>query len=148
VFKPSHIVVHHSATPDGLTNDWESIRRYHTHTKGWNQIGYHFGLERINGVLTLLKGRPIGSVGAHAIGFNAKSIGICVVGNFDAEVPDSEQMETLSAICVDLQRQFDIPRKNVIGHRETYVLLGVPVQKTCPGKLFSMDLLRERLIDL
>lgn len=147
-FKPSWIVIHHSLTEDSATKNWDAIRKYHIEVKHWNDIGYNLGMENVNGTITLLEGRPIGEVGAHAIGFNAKSIGICLIGNYDNDPPSEDRLSRLASVCRDLQREFGIPRDQVIGHRETYVKLGEPVQKSCPGLAFSMDDFRKRLIDV
>lgn len=147
-FKPTWIVIHHSLTEDGSPKNWDAIRKYHMEVKGWNDIGYTYGLENVNGKLTILEGRQIGEVGAHAFDFNAKSIGICLVGNYDMDPPSDDRLETLSLFCRDLQREFKIPKENVIGHRDTFILRGVPVEKSCPGERFDLKSFRDRLIDV
>lgn len=146
--KPSWIIIHHSLTRDGSPKNWDAIRKYHIEVKKWADVGYQLGMENVNGTITLLEGRPIGEVGAHAIGFNAKSIGICLVGNYDNDPPSEDRLSRLASVCRDLQRQFGIPRDQVIGHRETFLKLGEPVQKSCPGDKFSMEEFRKRLIDV
>jgi N-acetyl-anhydromuramyl-L-alanine amidase AmpD len=173
-FKPAWIVVHHSFSTDAATTrNWDSIKKYHMsyRYKGetvaqerfkelqdagmkdgletpWKDIGYNFGVELVDGKLMILEGRAIGEVGAHAHGFNANSIGICMVGNYDIDPPCDDRMFTLASLCRDLQREFQIRRENVIGHRDTYRLLNTPVLKTCPGSKFDLDALRARLIDV
>lgn len=173
-FKPSWIVIHHSFSPDSLTTrNWDDIRKYHTsfryagdiiteeqyndhlkkgETKGlekpWLDIAYQFGVENVNGKLTILDGRKIGEIGAHAVGFNSNSIGICLIGNYDIEAPSEDRLSIMASLVRDLQRQFKIPRDQVIGHRETFVKRGVPVEKTCPGSKFVMEDFRARLIDV
>lgn len=147
-FKPTWIVIHHSLTPDGVVKDWDAIRRYHIEVKGWKDIGYNLGIEKIGDRYEVLAGRAIGEVGAHALGFNAKSIGICFVGNFDVSPPPSEMLFLGSSVCRGLQRRFHIFRDQVIGHRETYPLMGESVQKSCPGNQFDMASFRSRLLDV
>jgi hypothetical protein len=172
MFKPTWIVIHHSAGPDSKVRDWVGIKKYHMSyryqgdiidqvryaqlkadgkTAGlelpWNDIGYNIGLERVDGKLVIQYGRDIGTVGSHALGFNAKSIGICLVGNYNLQAPDEEQLSTLARTCREYQDKFNIPRHNVVGHRETYVLLGQAVQKSCPGRAFDLDVFRARLLD-
>jgi N-acetylmuramoyl-L-alanine amidase len=146
-FKPTWIVVHHSATTDGDVKDWDAIRRYHKEVKGWADIGYHLGLENVAGRYEVFSGRKIGEIGAHALGFNAKSIGICVVGNYDKEPPKPDCIFLLASLIRQLQREFGIPRDQVIGHVDTYRLQYQKPLKTCPGLMFPMENLRARLID-
>lgn len=170
--KPSWIVIHHSFSADKSTiRDWVGIRKFHMSWRfngdiisperandlvrqgrqgvlaPWRDIGYHFGIEMVEGALAVQNGRAIGDIGAHAEGFNAKSIGICVVGNFDAAPPSDQQIFLLAGLCRQLQREFSIPREQVIGHRDTFTARGVPVLKSCPGQQFSLEALRARLID-
>lgn len=171
-FKPQWIVIHHSWSRDSqIDKDWEGIRKFHTSwrydgkilteaeaydllsqgkkiTPPWKDIGYQFGIESIAGKLHILEGRAIGEVGAHAKGFNANSIGVCLIGNFDPLPPSDEVVFTATSLCRDLQREFKIPRENVIGHRETFIKLSVPVEKSCPGKMCDMDHFRSMLIDV
>lgn len=173
-FKPRWIVLHHSFSVDGFTRNWDAIRRYHKSyryqgeiisddsyakylaegktqglEKPWKDIGYHFGIENVNGVLSVMNGRAIGEIGAHAHGFNDKSVGICLVGNYDLEAPSEDRLFLLSNLCRQLQLEFSIPRDQVIGHRETYGKLDPPqpVEKTCPGTQFNLDEFRKRLRD-
>ena len=146
-FKPTWIIIHHSFTNDGVVKDWEAIKRFHMEVRGWKDIGYHMGIEKVADKYEVLSGRAIGEGGAHALGFNAKSIGICLVGNFDDAPPPDDQLFLATSVCRELQRRFKIFRDQVIGHRETYPILGEQVQKSCPGKLFDMSNFRSRLLD-
>ena len=166
------IVIHHSATVDGKANDWAGIKKYHTsyridgdivdeatfksrqmlgHGKvferPWSDIGYHGGWEMDNGVYTFKLGRSWNRAGAHAglkgnNSFNEQYLGLCVIGSFDAVAPNTELwslvVKTVREICDTLQ----IPKGNVIGHREVYDLAGVKRQKTCPGASFDMGKFR------
>jgi N-acetyl-anhydromuramyl-L-alanine amidase AmpD len=44
-------------------------------------------------------------------------------------------------------KKYNIPRENVLGHREAQAIGGLPVEqrKTCPGKNFNMDAFRGAL---
>ena len=140
--KPEYIVVHHSESGDSITRNWDEIRRYHIKDRGWSDIGYHFGIELIGDKYEILKGRPEDQPGAHALGFNSKSIGVCCVGNFDkAEMP-AEQMKVLVILLKTLMVKYSIQARNVIGHRETYAMLNKPLEKTCPGLKVDLDKLR------
>jgi len=169
--KWEYIVIHHSATTDANLNDWEAIRKWHMGLIGsddpkspdfnkyvkepMRDIGYHFGIERENGSLVYRTGRSLSWDGGHAIGFNNKGIGICVVGSYDNSSPTEEYLKFLINLCKILMRCFSIPSKNVIGHWETFLLRGIAKRvseaqtiKSCPGKKFDLTLLREKLVEL
>ncbi len=143
--KPTHIIIHHSLTTDNLTVSWSAIRDYHIVACGWHDIGYHYGIEKIGTRYEILKGRMDTDLGAHCLGFNDRSIGICRVGNFDLEKPDEEGTLLLLKLCRSLMLLHTISVENVIGHWETYALLEKPIEKTCPGKLFNMATFRRML---
>lgn len=144
-----YIVIHHSLTDDGeCAENWDAIRKYHIRENGWTDIGYHLGIERVAKRLEWMRGRPLTEVGAHAHGFNGSGIGICVVGNFDEKPPDPEVWQSARYMCEILMGHFkkvyDRDLK-VLGHRETYKMIGKPVEKSCPGNCFDMDKFREGL---
>jgi hypothetical protein len=149
--KPEFIIVHHSLTKDGLVVDWEAIRRYHVETNGWAAVGYHHGLERVGSAIIAQVGRPEFMPGAHCkeAGMNGRSIGICVVGNFDLAPPDLEMLKALRDLCFAVMVNYGIPVQNVIGHRDAGLMAGFDWRrgqyKTCPGRLFPMDALHSLL---
>lgn len=125
--KPEFIIVHHSLTSDGASVSWGAIRKYHVETLGWRDIGYQAGIELVNDKHEVLIGRMWNEVGAHTIGMNDKSIGICFVGNYDVDmVPDGIKQKGLVFIRF-LQDLYRIPNQNIKGHCEY-------APKTCPGK--------------
>ena len=88
---PEVIVFHHTAA-NGLTP--EEINRNHI-SQGWGAIGYHFYIRKDG---KIYRGRPEESVGAHAIGRNRTSIGICLEGNFEEERLTDAQKESLERL--------------------------------------------------
>jgi len=134
--KWDHIIIHHSATSDSDTVSWQAIRRYHIDNQKWLDIGYHFGVEKINGHQEILLGRPLDQSGAHTKeqGMNRRGIGVCFVGDFDKKPPSNETLiYAAKYLVVPLMRYFSIPLKQIQPHRRyaTY--------KTCPGQLFPWD---------
>ncbi len=159
----THIMIHHSATPDGRTFDWQAIRRYQMSWRidgvsvskdeferrraagegklfepPWRDIAYHFGNEKINDCYEILVGRNLDEEGAHCVGMNQKAIGFCFTGNFDLAPPPADQWAAGILFVRGLLRIADIPIRNVVGHRDY-------AQKTCPGKFFNMDQFRKDL---
>lgn len=170
------IVWHHSATPDGILNDWNAIRKYHTSyridgnivskaefekraalkdgklfQKPWLDIGYHVGTEFIGGKVVLQWGRALSMVGAHAgvkdasNQFNENYLGFCSVGNFDLKPPPPELWDFDLRLTRTFMEAFRIPVSHVIGHYEVFDKLGIPRQKTCPGRCWDMELFRSEL---
>ena len=136
--KPKCIIIHHSATADGEVHDWKAIENYHRNTLGYRDIGYHYGIERINGKWAILTGRAEGQEGAHTKGMNDRSIGICVVGNFDKERPDKQALFLLDLLCCNICKRHGIPVEKIEPHSKY-------ANKTCPGELFPLVALRESI---
>ncbi len=141
------IVLHHSATTDGKAFDWAAIRRYHKETNGWQEIGYHYGIEEVAGDYKIYTGRDLLMKGAHTkeADFNSRSIGICMVGNFDLIPVPVPQWALALHLVRKLQSVFHIPTERIFGHREAIAAAGVTPYKSCPGKLADMDAFRRDL---
>jgi N-acetylmuramoyl-L-alanine amidase len=148
-FAPTFIILHHSLTKDGAAVDWHAIRKYHVETNGWSDCGYHYGVERAGEDVKIFQGRPILIPGAHTKdgGFNARSIGVCLVGNFDLAPPPADQWGMGLRLVRALIRLTGIERSAVIGHWEAQRVAGVPEgrRKSCPGRLFDMTRFRAEL---
>lgn len=148
---PTYIVIHHSLTMDSGTVSWGAIRRYHTETCGWKDIGYHWGVEQVGDYYEILVGRTMEMDGAHCVtaSMNTRGIGVCCVGNFDLAPPPPAQLEALTRLVAWLQHEFYIPRTKVIGHRDAGMMVSldwhVGAFKSCPGKLWDLTEFRKRL---
>lgn len=87
------IIVHHSATASG---DAYSIHKYHTEVNGWpDGIGYHFVILP-NG--TIQEGRSVDLHGAHTVGENFRSVGVCFIGNFEKTCPTLAQYDAFNEL--------------------------------------------------
>jgi len=120
------IIIHCSATKPDMDIGVVEIDQWHR-LRGFDGVGYHTIIRR-NGYKE--QGRPLIRVGAHARGFNAHSIGICMVGGVDENnKPENnfamEQFRTLIDELIVLKEQF--PDAEILGHRD---LPGV--NKDCP----------------
>ena len=135
-------MVHHSLTKDGATVSWKAIEEYHKVTNGWEDIGYHAGVELINDKYYALMGRDL-SKRAAAVkeeDMNGRAFHVCLVGDFDLMPPTKEQLNVLiQRVIHPWMYQFGIRSQNVRGHRD------FAPYKSCPGKLFDMDQLRGML---
>ena len=150
--KPEYIIVHHSLTVDGPTLSWEAIRKYHIEKNGWFDIGYHQGVEDVGGIMQVFRGRADKTSGAHCkeLGMNSKSIGICVVGNYDIIEPPESHLIALRQICNAYMVNYEIPVDKILGHREVGLMAGFDWKKhqykSCPGSKFDMDAFRKYVV--
>ena len=133
--KWKYIVIHHSATEAGTA---ESMDRYHREERHMeNGLAYHFvvGNGRGMGDGEIAVGhRWIGQLnGGHLASetLNQKSIGICLVGNFDEERPTPKQIETLHALVSYLMNRCHLSAKAVQTHQQIN-----PIFTRCPGLKF------------
>lgn len=112
------IIVHHAGVTGQNAEDYAD---YHTGSKGWSGIGYHYVIER-NGNLgdsrsIIVQGNPLDNVSYHTRGQNTKSIGICLSGNFEVEQPTPEQMEALTWLIAHIRKE--LPQDlEVYGHKD------------------------------
>ena len=83
-------VVHHTESANEYTAEQSAgivlaITKFHRDTRGWNDVGYNFLVDRFG---TIFEGRAGGVdlpvIGAHAQGFNSISTGISIIGSFTA----------------------------------------------------------------
>ena len=121
-----YIVIHCAATKPSMDIGADTIRDWHVNGNGWRDIGYHLVIKR-NGDVE--KGRDINDSGAHAAGYNSKSIGLCLVGGMaeDNSAEDNftaQQWTSLLATVKELE--VDYPSAKVIGHNEIS-------EKECPS---------------
>lgn len=127
------IIVHCSATrPDWmqgrpLAEKVAEIRRWHK-DNGWNDIGYHWLIDRDGSVVS---GRAENVVGAHTVGKNSGTIGICLIGGFGSAETDrfdrhftALQDAALRQVIAGIEKRTQIDR--ISGHNEY-------AAKACPG---------------
>lgn len=119
------IIIHCSATKQGQHVTVADIDRWHK-ARGFAQIGYHFVIY-IDG--TVHTGRRIALMGAHCLGQNAHSIGICYIGGLDQDgkpkdTRTPQQKEALYKLLDDLKSQY--PGVTIHGHNQF-------ANKACPS---------------
>lgn len=130
---PDKIVIHHSYNPEDniMFNEFDAITRYYTtqHVPKYSDNPYHYGIEYVNKVPFVSKGRSEDRRGAHAVKVNGTSIGIVIIGNYDLREPNDELLHLCAELIVEIySRRGVLP---IYGHRHFS-------NKTCPGGLFPM----------
>ena len=118
--KTDEIILHHAEAKSASVED---INRWHIE-RGWAGIGYHFYIRKDGRVY---RGRPEWAVGAHALGHNARAIGICCEGAYMTETMPAAQLAALRALIRELMAKY--PGAKLLRHCD--------VNSTdCPGKNF------------
>jgi LysM repeat protein len=138
------IIIHHSgsdiATPQGMD-------RYHREEQRMeNGLAYHFVIG--NGTRTgdgeVFVGRRWTEQldGGHlaSAALNRKSIGICLIGDFNRSAPTARQMESLQLLVKHLMQRCNVSKANVQTHKQVN-----PRPTQCPGSKFPT---RQFLADL
>ena len=129
------IIIHCTATrPEWMAESSTAqkvaeVRRWHVEGNKWNDIGYHYLIDRDG---TVVRGRHPDVAGAHTKGHNANSLGVALFGGFGSAASDSftdhytsEQAIALHNLIDELKSQNpDI--KKVSGHNQYS-------SKACPG---------------
>ncbi|NVJ61490.1 MAG: N-acetylmuramoyl-L-alanine amidase [Gammaproteobacteria bacterium] len=151
---PEYIVIH-TAAFKGSNCDASRIDEWHK-ARGWSGIGYHFVIlndkhdSKPDGKVEV--GRVENVVGAHTLGINSKSLGICCVGHGDHSDFTEAQYSSLETLVHQLMQKYAISLNNVIGHREINDLIqkglvepNYRTTKTCPGIKIDMNKLREKI---
>ena len=129
-----YLIIHHTggtdANPlaDTSHHTAKIVDEYHK-SKGWDGIGYNYFIEK-DGKTVI--GRNIEKTGAHTIGYNDKSIGICLAGNFDATLPTLAQEKALTILLNELRIKYQIPVQKIVPHR-TFA------NKSCYGRRLADD---------
>ena len=118
----SYIILHHRAG----NGDVISIHNQHL-KQGDCGIGYHFYIRKDGKIYSA---RPVGTIGAHCVNYNNKSIGICFEGNFEIEKMCDAQKNAGAELVNYLKSIY----KNamVVRHKDMNAT-------ACPGKNFPYD---------
>jgi hypothetical protein len=125
------ITVHHSAevmTASGSGVVSAELRTLQaSHQNKWADLGYHFLIDPGGGIW---EGRELKWQGAHeGVGLNQGAIGICLLGNFEAQPLPGVQSAALGRLLDALCRHFTVDAAHLKTHREVR-----PDPTDCPGK--------------
>ena len=120
---PNKIIIHNA---DATSCSVYDIDRWHK-GNGWSGIGYDYFIRKDGSIWI---GRPENTIGAHTIGQNSSSIGICLEGAFMREKPTRAQLNSLYELIADIRkRRGNLP---VYGHKDFN-------NTDCPGINFPLE---------
>ncbi|MFM7058824.1 MAG: peptidoglycan recognition family protein [Planctomycetota bacterium] len=134
------LVLHHSGTESGSvqTIHAQHLRRRDSSGNPWKGIGYHFVIGNGSGMRDgaveatfRWKQQLHGAHAGNAL-YNARGIGVCLIGNFETAPPTSAQLSALQTLLVQLCSHCRIAPADILGHSA--------VRRTaCPGRLFPLQ---------
>ena len=116
--RPIHtLIIHCSATRADHDFTEQQLEAAHK-ARGFTECGYHYYIRRSGLIITM---RDVGKIGAHCLGHNQDSIGICYEGGLDSDgIPTDtrtfQQKYALRSLIRCLQSDF--PGCHIYGHRE------------------------------
>jgi N-acetylmuramoyl-L-alanine amidase len=125
--KDIYAIVVHCSDSDIPEHDSVAVIEEWHKARGFKKIGYHFVIHKDGSVST---GRGVNEQGAHCVGHNSNTIGVCLTGRKDFSI---EQYISLGMIKQQLDSYFG-KKLQLIPHRK------LAKGKTCPNfdcKLFS-----------
>lgn len=140
------LTFHHSGDPKPFTTSdfgetaqhLEYVREYHR-DRNFNDIGYHFAIDRAGRVWQL---RSLRFQGQHVRYNNEHNIGVVVLGNFDLQAMTIQQKEKVKTFGSLLRKQYSLPISRVYTHQEI-------VKTECPGdnmQPYMLAIRKQRLI--
>lgn len=114
----SFIILHCSGTRSDRRYTVEQCRRDHIRNNGWDDIGYHWYVER-DGIIH--PGRNESVQGAHVKNHNPHSIGVCYEGGLDpsgqpCDTRTRAQVASLRRLMEELHQRY--PKAIILGHRD------------------------------
>ena len=109
--KPEVVITHHALS--GPTHTVQDLNKWHKErwpnfiSRKKYHAGYHYVIEKDG---TITQTRYHDEEGAHTLGMNSRSIGVCFMGNFDKEMPTKRQTDAWVTLYNKLLAQYpDIP---------------------------------------
>ena len=119
---PYYIFLHHSVSSRDRTrladvNAWHKARGFNMSQKGF-YVGYQWLIEG-DGLTTQTRNNF--EEGAHTLGgYNQKSIGICLTGNFMIEEPSLAQLNSLQPLLDKLKKDYNISDEKILYHGQVW----------------------------
>jgi hypothetical protein len=119
--------VHHTGVAQVFNETMRSIQDEHLDTRGWADIGYHFGIDPQG---RIYNGRDIHARGSSVAGGNTGMIGVVVMGDFELESPTDAQLAALQTLTNWLTQTYALTY--LAAHSELN-----PGITVCPGRFMQ-----------
>lgn len=127
--KPTVVITHTAQSQKYHTvrdvDNWHRLRWPGFVSRAGYHVGYHYVCEWDG---TITQTREDDEEGAHVIGMNRASLGVCFMGNGDLHLPSQEQITAWNSLYAKLRKKY--PNIPTYPHRKY-------ANKTCHGRLLS-----------
>lgn len=123
----NYLVVHCAATKPSMDIGVKEIDKWHRE-RGFFKVGYHVVIRRDG---RIEYGRAQDEIGAHARGFNSKSLAVCLVGGVNDNLKAENNFTPEQFIALRYQLalwKLKYPEAEILGHRDL-----PKVSKECPS---------------
>ncbi|CAF4128177.1 unnamed protein product [Rotaria socialis] len=117
----------------------QGIQKYHMKEKNWSDIGYNFLISESG---LIYEGRGWNYIGAHRQGYNSRSIGIGMIGNYSLRKINKSAANALESLiqCGDSCESYAHP---------TYGKTGRCIKTSdCPNSLYISNLCESQPVDI
>ena len=134
------LTLHHAACcgAENIDEGMEAVRGiqdFHQNGRGWNDIGYHFLVDRAGNIY---QGRPETVLGAHVGGANTGNIGVCILGCYHP--PEANCNQTMSLTSRDsivklfawISQIYGQDPNVLLGHRDYFGTTACPGDNVWP----------------
>jgi N-acetylmuramoyl-L-alanine amidase len=130
--------IHHSAgswhgtTPSECIRQVRSIQDFHMDERGWSDIAYSFLICEDGRVY---EGRGWTAEGAHTLGYNKVSLGICIIGDYTSRLPAPGAIAAAKHLLQSgIHKGYLTHHYELFGHRDGRV------GTDCPGDALYADI--------
>jgi len=135
MFSPTHIVIHHTATPKNAGHYQSIVDAKKYHAVIYQPLQNQKPLFKIS--------VPIDRPSLFAVYMrNSTTLSIAVVGNFNDLIVDDQLRHAIVQIATSWARKFSIPARNIITHQDSGRSLapGIRYSTECPGLNLSLQM--------
>lgn len=125
-----YLTIHHGGVEFydtlNLVESIRNLQKWSREEKKWNDNPYHFMID-LKG--NIYETRPINYKGDTNTEYNPMNhIAIVIMGNYEIQEIKRSQFDSMINLLVFLSKQFNIPIKNIKGHKD------YSTNTVCPGK--------------
>jgi len=122
------VVIHHTANANPAWGVRE-CHAFHRDGRGWSGIGYNYFIEQDGRVFEGRSDLDTDYIGAHVEGYNSRSIGLCLAGNYDVQTPTPANLLITAQVATMVLKRYGLTPSALRYHSEL-------ADKSCPGKNF------------